>query len=394
LVSHVNTGSANRLAFADLLRGIAALVVVIGHFTILYLTAPEVVSHIVMSEPSAPVTLPPLVTELFEMLNLPSMGVAVFFLISGFVIPLSLEGTSTRGYLLKRFLRIFPTYWVALGIGVAATFVSAGFWSKPVTHDFIDYFSNTFLIANLFGRFDILSVGWTLQIEIKFYLFAPLVYMALKRGRLLPLLLCGLAVVCLFWNATAFCNNVDVACWDHYRFSVRMFWEDVMHMVYMLVGSVIYAHYRKLIPNWQVVGGAAFLFGCYNAAAWAMPIPKGGHHLPYLWGLIIFVALYALRNRVTLTRPFQFLADISYALYLIHPLVGYATMQILMAAGLPYIAALSLAFALVVGIAWGMHAYVEAPMIALGKRLSSAWFGSRTRKHDAAPVLPSPALQG
>jgi hypothetical protein len=41
-----------------------------------------------------------------------------------------------------------------------------------------------------------------------------------------------------------------------------------------------------------------------------------------------------------------------------------------------------------------MHAYVEAPMIALGKRLSSAWFGSRTRKHDAAPVLPSPALQG
>jgi peptidoglycan/LPS O-acetylase OafA/YrhL len=398
LVSHVNSGSANRLAFADLLRGIAALVVVIGHFTVLYLTAPDVVSLVTMGEPSAKVMLPQIATDLIELFNLPSMGVAVFFLISGFVIPLSLEGTTTRGYLLKRFLRIFPTYWVALALGIVATFVSAAFWSKPVTHDHIDYFSNTFLIANLFGRFDILSVAWTLQIEMKFYLLAPIIYLALKRGTVLPLLLCGLAVVCVFWNATAFCNNVDVACWDHYRFSARMFWEDAMHMVYMLMGSLFYAHYRKLIPNWQVIGGVAFLFGCYNAAALAMPIPKGGQHLPYLWGLIIFGSLYALRHRITLTRPFRFLADISYSLYVIHPLVGYVTMRLLMAAGLPYFPAFAVALALVIGIAWMMHLYVEVPMIALGKRLSSAWFGSRRRDKvplpEAAAGSASPVFQG
>ena len=392
MLSHVKSGSADRLAFADLLRGVAALAVVIGHFTVLYLTAPDVVSLIVMGEPSTKVVLPQIATDLIELVNLPSMGVAVFFLISGFVIPLSLEGTTTRGYLLKRFLRIFPTYWVALALGIAATFVSAGFWSKPVTHDHIDYFSNTFLIANLFGRFDILSVAWTLQIEMKFYLLAPLIYLALRRGTQLPLLLCGLAVVGVFWNATAFCNNVDVACWDHYRFSARMFWEDAMHMVYMLMGSVFYAHYRKLIPNWQVIGGVAFLFGCYNAAALAMPIPKGGHHLPYLWGLIIFGSLYALRNRITLTSPFRFLADISYSLYVIHPLVGYVTMRLLMAAGLPYVPAFAVALGLVIVIAWTMHLYVEAPMITLGKRLSTAWFGPRNR--DKLAVLTSPVLQG
>ncbi|MBV9065043.1 MAG: acyltransferase, partial [Methylobacteriaceae bacterium] len=270
---HVNRGSANRLAFADLLRGIAALVVVIGHFTVLYLTNPTIVALIVMSETRSAVPLPRLVTQFVELFDLPSMGVAAFFLISGFVIPLSLEGTKTRAYMLKRFLRIFPTYWMALGIGVAAIFISAGFWSKPVTHSSVDYFSSTFLIANLFGRFDILSVGWTLQIEIKFYLLAPLFYMALKRGTLLPLLLCGLAVVGVFWNATAFCNNVDIACWDHYRFSARMLWQDTMYMVYMLIGSVLYAHYRKLIPHWQAIAGVAFLFGCYNLAGMATPIP-------------------------------------------------------------------------------------------------------------------------
>jgi peptidoglycan/LPS O-acetylase OafA/YrhL len=385
LGSQLKAGSANRLAFADLLRGIAALVVVIGHFTVLYLTAPEVISAIVMSEPSAAVPLAKILADLVELLDLPSMGVAAFFLISGFVIPLSLEGTNTRAYLLKRFLRIFPTYWIALSIGIAAIFVSAAFWSKPITHTSVDYFSSTFLIANLFGRFDILSVAWTLQIEMKFYLLAPLFYMALRRGTLLPLLLCGLAVACVFWNATGFCNNVDVACWDHYRFSVRMLWEDAMHMVYMLMGSVIYAHYRKLIPNWQAIGGVAFLFGCYNVAALAMPIPKGGQHLPYLWGLIIFLSLYSLRNRVRLTLPFQFLADISYSLYVVHPLVGYVMMQLLMAAGLPYPAAFAVALTLVLGIAWAMHVYVEAPMIALGKRLGNAWFGSRKRDGVAVP---------
>jgi hypothetical protein len=39
-----------------------------------------------------------------------------------------------------------------------------------------------------------------------------------------------------------------------------------------------------------------------------------------------------------------------------------------------------------------MHRWVEAPMIALGKRLSNAWFGSR--KRDTAPALASAALQG
>jgi peptidoglycan/LPS O-acetylase OafA/YrhL len=129
-----------------------------------------------------------------------------------------------------------------------------------------------------------------------------------------------------------------------------------------------------------------------------MPIPKGGQHLPYLWGLIIFGSLYALRNKITLARPFRFLADISYSLYVIHPLVGYVTMRLLMAAGLPYLPAFAVALALVIGIAWMMHLYVEVPMIALGKRLSSAWFGSRRR--DRAPVAEaaagsaSPVFQG
>ena len=108
LSSKVQAASADRLAFADFLRGIAALVVVLGHFTVLYLTSPQIVSYITMGAPAPAVAMPAIVSRLVDLFDLPSTGVAVFFLISGFVIPLSLDGTSTPAYLLKRFLRISP----------------------------------------------------------------------------------------------------------------------------------------------------------------------------------------------------------------------------------------------------------------------------------------------
>jgi peptidoglycan/LPS O-acetylase OafA/YrhL len=104
-----------------------------------------------------------------------------------------------------------------------------------------------------------------------------------------------------------------------------------------------------------------------------------GRRLPYFWGLILFAGVYFVRDKVTLTRPFRFLADISYSLYLIHALVGYVTIRLLTGVGLPYLASFAVALALVIALATAMHTYVEAPLIVLGKRLSASWFGAPKR---------------
>lgn len=394
MASEVKSGLGGRLAFADLLRGLAALAVVIGHLTFDFLNDPQLIARVTLSEPLPGIAIPEIIDRFFNLFRVAAIGVAVFFLISGFVIPLSLERTSTPAYLLKRFLRIFPAYWVALLICLVALFLSEAFWSKSDWFTPIDYISNTLLVANVFARPDIIAVGWTLQIEVKFYLLAPLIYMALKRGMLIPVLLCGAAVAGIFWNATALCDNVHIACWDHYRIGARMVWLDAMSMVYMLIGSVFYAHYRGLISTWRAVLGVVFLFACYQACVSTSPLPimTMGRHLPYFWGLAIFACCYALRDKIALARPFRFLADISYSLYMIHTIIGCVTMRLLMAAGVPYLACLVAALALVTTLATAMHRWVEAPMIALGKRLSNAWFGSR--KRDTAPALTSAALQG
>jgi peptidoglycan/LPS O-acetylase OafA/YrhL len=363
---------SSRLAFADLLRGLAAFLVMLGHYTILYLDSPAVVAALTNAEPAQTTPLPQVIVTAYATLDVAATGVAVFFLISGFVIPLSLEGSGIGGFFIKRLMRIYPTFWVALALNVAALFVSSAWWHKPVEHGMADYISNAALLTEFSSRhFDIPSVMWTLQIEMKFYLLAPLFYLAIRRGIVWALLVWALGVVAAYWLATAGCAGDVGTCWGHRGPIVYVAWE-AMYISYMLIGSVIYAHYRGAVATPAALGLIAVIFGCFVASFFLSPLIGAARGtLPaYVWGIAIFGGCYLLRSRIRLTPLFRFLADISYPLYVVHPLVGYVTMRILMALGLPYLAAMPVALGLALGLAWLIHIYVEEPTMALGKRLA------------------------
>ena len=80
-----------RLAFLDAIRGVACLLVMFQH--ILERISPNLKFFTV------------------NYISFGTMGVISFFLVSGFVIPLSLERTgSIRFYFIKRFFRLYPLY--------------------------------------------------------------------------------------------------------------------------------------------------------------------------------------------------------------------------------------------------------------------------------------------
>ena len=87
----------------------------------------------------------------------------------------------------------------------------------------------------------------------------------------------------------------------------------------------------------------------------------------YLYALIVFSVCYGLRHKFTPSRVFDFFADISYPLYLVHSIIGYATMRISMAHGVPYLAAAALGLGIAIGIAYFLHVVVEMPTAHLGK---------------------------
>jgi peptidoglycan/LPS O-acetylase OafA/YrhL len=91
----------------------------------------------------------------------------------------------------------------------------------------------------------------------------------------------------------------------------------------------------------------------------------------YTYALILFSVCYLLRNRFKENRILDFLADISFPLYLVHSMIGYVAMPILIDKGISYTFAWMVSLCMTVLVAFLVHKYVEIPVNRFGKKVSS-----------------------
>jgi peptidoglycan/LPS O-acetylase OafA/YrhL len=112
-------------------------------------------------------------------------GVAVFFIISGFLlyrpfVSAHLTGRdapATAPYLRRRALRIFPGYWLALTVAVYAFKMG----TVPDVRSFLVFYSLTHIYSTHYVLGPLVQ-AWTLATEIAFYLFLPLWAALLRRA--------------------------------------------------------------------------------------------------------------------------------------------------------------------------------------------------------------------
>lgn len=93
------------------------------------------------------------------------LGVQLFFMISGFVIFWSALGRSAGEFVLSRASRLYPSYWVCLGITAGAMTWSGNALSGR------QIVGNVLMLSQVFRVENIDPVYWTLYVEQKFYLF-------------------------------------------------------------------------------------------------------------------------------------------------------------------------------------------------------------------------------
>jgi peptidoglycan/LPS O-acetylase OafA/YrhL len=140
-----------RLAWLDALRGFAALCVVFDH-------ASYEVLHSVRD----------LVYQWFD----PGQyGVFVFFLVSGYIIPASLERKgSLRRFWIGRAFRLYPLYLLALALTVAGA--AGGWWdiAGAQNHPLTAVASWLLMMPNILSGPNEPNVIWTLSYEMVFYL--------------------------------------------------------------------------------------------------------------------------------------------------------------------------------------------------------------------------------
>lgn len=105
------------------------------------------------------------------------LGVEVFFVLSGFVLPLALDRASFRlraagAFLGARWLRLYPAYAVAvvgaLGLWVVSSW-RPGFGGESPHLSWWSGLGHAFLLCDVLGEPWVVPVFWTLAIEAQFY---------------------------------------------------------------------------------------------------------------------------------------------------------------------------------------------------------------------------------
>ena len=351
-----------RLIFAHQLRGVAALLIVITHFFGNFYGTQAGLAALTFSPDLHMIAAPWVRWFDFPYFKGP-FGVAVFFLISGFVIPFSLEKATPPRFLLMRAFRIYPTYVAAFALSMLAMAASAHYWQLPFTHSAAELISNALLVNNLVGISSVDPINWTLSIEIKFYLTAAVLGSWLFRRQCVYLALW----VTLLLAGTAVLSRVTAP--PPWLLALAAEWH---YLIFMLIGVTFYQHISKLISMPALLARSLLLLAAFGLN-WSISPQRDA--LPiigiyYLYAYLVFGLCYLGRGWFRPLRLLDFLADISFPLYVVHSLAGFAALKVMLHAGVPFGVAVVPVLTLVIVVATLLHRLVELPSNAFGKRLA------------------------
>src|SRR5579862_7295681 len=149
----------HRLAWLDVLRGLAALAVVFNHSG--YFLPAGVKAGV------------------YQWINPGDYGVFVFFIISGYIVPASLERKgSVRTFWVSRIFRLYPLYLLAVGIALALYLFQVGSLRGEGADPETSILSQMLMMSNVLAGQNLPNVVWSLSYEMIFYLLLTALFMA------------------------------------------------------------------------------------------------------------------------------------------------------------------------------------------------------------------------
>ncbi|MFG1614734.1 acyltransferase family protein [Nonomuraea wenchangensis] len=381
--STVARKETTRLDWLDALRGLGALAVVGEHLT---------TWAIPWLRPTA--------------INLGIYGVLVFFLVSGYIIPHSLERHGdVRTFWIGRVFRLYPLYLAAIVLTLALSPWIAV--RAEVPRDASAVAAHATMLLDAVGSAGVLNTMWTLSYEMVFYLLAAALFvLGVRDGRgVLPVLpAVAAAVTGLAWASPPMSGAwlswlslavfaAGLACVLAGRavrgasvalgvmalalllLSSRVPWFGAAIVAVMFAGTAIHRWERGQGRLWPVGVAAALVTA---TPVWALSAGWWWVRPP-VWILTVvlaaatFGAAMALRGRrlpAALTR----LGVVSYSLYLVHLPLLLVFMAVLgemrWAPAGAQLGVGVLVLALLLPLSWLSHRFLELPGQRLGRRLA------------------------
>lgn len=322
-----------RLDGLDALRGVAAMAVVLFHFTTQF---DKLFGH----------ESPPLLS-----FPLGHYGVNLFFIISGFVIFMTIERSrAPMDFVVSRFSRLYPAYWTA----IALTFVITHWLGLP---GHLADFKTALLNGLMFHRMalgvpHVDGVYWTLEVELLFYV-GMFVLMTTSRLRHVHGILFALLAVRVVYFVAQQYFGITLP-WMIYRYLIigQIAWFAIGMAMYRIT---FHAGERNSWLDWGVAATAVVVLGVVESLAiGALALCFGG------------LALAAAKGRLMLlANPLiVWLGSISYTLYLLHENIGWSIILSLREAGIGVNVAIAVAIAASLTLASLVTHLVEKPMMS------------------------------
>ncbi len=366
--------TSSRIEILDALRGVAALLVVFQH----------IAEGIIKIH-----TLPPAWEHAGRVVfgdtfNFGRFGVALFFLLSGFVIPFSFRtDRPLRGFVVSRVFRLYPAYWLSLGFALLVLHAIGAQGPTALT-----IVANLTMIQKYLGQPDVVAAYWTLATELAFYAMAAGLVAA---GRLRTPMVLGsgvgglLAVALLLALASPLLGR-------------RLPADLPLHLALMLLGTLLRL---AILEGDQVAGrlaqGLVGAFLVVMTIVQFVTLPPGDADgfmhplaptLGYVGALFVFVAFAG--RQAGFGRGATWLGAVSYSIYLFHGTIVMA-LEPMLVRGRP---GLALTYAvLVLGatllVAAIVYRCVERPMIRLGHRVMGR--SPRANRPRARPAIAPPS---
>ncbi|RAY13490.1 acyltransferase [Actinomadura craniellae] len=354
---------ANRLRELDLLRFLAALGVLLFHFTGFAGKGPW--------PESAAETFP----GMDQVTRYGYLGVDLFFMISGFVILMSAWGRGLGSFGVSRVVRLMPAYWVAVLFGVFVYQVF-GLGQGTVAR----MIPNLTMLQAGVGVGNIDSVFWTLWVELHFYmLIAGLVAIGLTY-RTCVIFMASWMFLGLFANEA-----------DNKLLQVMLIptWN-----MYFIAGMALYLIYRA---------GPSLLLWGFVAVTWLLSLHWGAWRVEAspAWSrgeepvvaavitVLFIVMILVATGRLSWLRwrGLTVLGALTYPLYLTHAQLALPLLDAVYP-GLNRWAALAVLTAASLLLAYAIYRLVEVP--------GTAWMRPRLLasldrlRADPLPTVPPP----
>ncbi|MHC2467164.1 acyltransferase family protein [Bradyrhizobium embrapense] len=343
-----------RYANIDGLRAIAALGVMVEHMF----------GDLLRQTPPAAGPMNAAGDLLVQNVSLGRFGVALFFLISGFVVPFSIGGERPLfQFAVSRAFRLYPALWLALAVLASMAWL-AGEPPRAVT-----VLANMTMAPALFGQPWLSPIYWTLFVELAFYVLIALLFSVGTLRRVGVLSILSLALVI----ATAL--PVQLRIHGIANLPVQYLG---MHLSFLFLGLLLRLWLVERVPGASVAALALVLAQIVAVpSVAAFSLARGDNFI--MEGLTPVLAAYALALVVFLAavrfdRPRSLLLSrtglISYSMYLLHWPVNVTVYRFLPLTGQIGDSATMLVCAgLTLLVSWLVYRLVERPMIMFGRAI-------------------------